>query len=103
VFTVAETESFTRLWPDYWTEDEFGEFVAWLAAHPEAGPVIPGSGGCRKVRWKLAGAGKRSGVRIIHYNRLEDGTIWLLTIYAKNQRETIAPAILRTIQETIDG
>lgn len=103
MFTVAETELFSRLWPDYWTEEEFGEFTAWLAGHPEAGPVIPKSGGCRKVRWALAGAGKRSGVRVIYYNRLQDGTIWLLTMYAKNERDSLAPEILRTIQETIDG
>jgi len=56
VYTVIETPSFTRLWPDYWTEDERGEFVAWLALHPEAGDVIKGSGGCRKVRWSRAPA-----------------------------------------------
>ncbi len=103
MFTVFETEQFTGLWPDYWTEDERAEFVTWLAANPEAGPVIPRSGGCRKVRWRLAGAGKRSGVRIIYYNRLQNGVIWLLTMYAKNQRDTIAPEVLRAIKEAIDG
>ena len=42
--TVIETPTFTRLWPDYWTEDERGEFVAWLALHPEVGDVIKSSG-----------------------------------------------------------
>lgn len=41
-----------------WSEEERGAFCAWLAAHPEAGEVIPGSGGCRKVRWRRQGAGK---------------------------------------------
>jgi hypothetical protein len=49
MFTVIETPSFTRLWPDYWDEDERGEFVTWLAGDPEAGDVIRESGGCRKV------------------------------------------------------
>jgi len=39
MLTVAETPSFTRLWSDYWTEDEHGEFCAWIAANPEAGDV----------------------------------------------------------------
>jgi hypothetical protein len=43
MFTVIETPFFTRLVSDYWTEDERGAFAAWLAAHPEAGDVVPGS------------------------------------------------------------
>jgi len=52
--------------------------VVWLVANPEAGDVIPRSGGCRKVRWNRPGMGKRGGVRVIHYNRLADGVIYLL-------------------------
>jgi len=63
MFTLIETPTFTRQWPDYWGEDELGEFTAWLALNPETGAVIPGSGGCRKVRWKRPGTGKRAGVR----------------------------------------
>ena len=103
MFTVIDTPTFSRLWPDYWTEEERGEFVAWLVEHPEAGKVIKASGGCRKVRWAREGTGKRGGVRVIHYNRLADGVIYLLLIYAKGAQETIAPAILKKIRETIDG
>ena len=70
MYTIIETPTFTRLWPDYWTEEERGEFVAWLALHPEVGDVIKGSGGCRKVRWSRPGTGKRGGVRVIYFNRL---------------------------------
>jgi hypothetical protein len=48
VYTIIETPTFTRLWPDYWTEDERGEFVAWLALHPEVGDVVKSSGGVSK-------------------------------------------------------
>lgn len=101
--TVIETPVFTRLWPDYWNEDERGEFVAWLAINPEAGDVIRGSGGCRKVRWKRSGAGKRGGVRVIHYNQLEKGTIYLLLIYAKNVRDKIDSRTLDRIRRAIYG
>lgn len=50
MLTVVETPTFSRLAADYWSEDERAEFVTWIAHHPEAGNVIPGSGGCRKVR-----------------------------------------------------
>ena len=103
LFTVVETPTFTRLWPDYWDEDERGEFVAWLVENAEAGTVIPGSGGCRKVRWKRAGAGKRGGVRVIHYNRLADGAIYLLLIYSKGVRDDIDLATLNRIRRTLDG
>jgi hypothetical protein len=103
VFTIIETPTFTRLWPDYWTEEERGEFVAWLAANPEAGDVVRGSGGCRKVRWSRRGTGKSAGVRVIYFNRLSNGEIWLLTMYAKSARDTVPAGILKKIRETIDG
>jgi len=78
VLTIAETEIFSALWPDYWTAEEFGEFCAWLALNPDAGDdVIKGSGGCRKVRWSLAGRGKRGGARVIYLKRLAERKIWL--------------------------
>lgn len=103
MYTIAETPVFTRYVADYWSEAERGEFCAWLANNPFAGDVIPGSGGCRKVRAALAGQGKRGGVRVIYYNLLEDGTIWLLTIYGKGARENIPAHILRAIKEAIDA
>jgi RelE toxin of RelE / RelB toxin-antitoxin system len=103
VLTIAETEIFSALWPDYWTDEEFGEFCLWLALNPDAGDVIAGSGGCRKVRWSVAGRGKRGGVRVIYFKRLAERRIWLLVIYAKNVRATIGGDQLRVIRETIDG
>ena len=48
MLTVIETPTFSRLAADYWTEDERGAFAAFIASHPEAGNVVPGSGGCAK-------------------------------------------------------
>jgi len=100
---VIETPIFSRLWPDYWDEDERGEFVTWLVANPEAGIVIRGSGGCRKVRWSRPGSGKRGGVRVIHYNRLEDGLIYLLLIYAKNVRDNVDAETLNRIRSALNA
>lgn len=75
MYTVVETPTFSRLVPDYWSEDERGEFAAWIAANPNVGDVIPRSGGVRKVRWSRSGIGKRGGVRVIYYNRLARGEI----------------------------
>lgn len=57
MFTVIETPTFSADAKEIWDEDERGAFCAWLALNPDAGDVIPGSGGCRKVRWARAGMG----------------------------------------------
>lgn len=103
MFTVIETPTFSKLCPDYWTEEERGAFAAWIAAHPESGDVIPASGGCRKVRWSRVGMGKRGGVRVIHYNQLADGRIYLLLIYAKGVQDNIAPQVLLKIKEALNA
>lgn len=103
MLTVIETPTFSRLAADYWTEDERGEFVVWIAQNPEAGDVIPGSGGCRKLRWARKGMGRRGGVRVIYFTRLANGEIWLLLIYAKSAKENIPTHILKQIRKEIEG
>lgn len=102
MYTVVETPLFQRLADEYWTEEERSSFISFIAAHPEAGDVVPGSGGVRKVRWSLAGRGKRGGVRIIYFNRLSAGEIWLLVLYAKSEAENIPAHVLRQIKEEIE-
>ena len=103
MLTFVETRLFTRIVGDYLSNSEYARVQEALAADPEAGPVIPGSGGVRKLRWGQPGRGKRGGVRIIYYVKREDGVTWLQTIYAKNQASDIAPDVLRRIKEEIDG
>lgn len=70
MYTVAETTIFTSDAKSIWSEGERGEFCVWIAQNPLSGDVVPGSGGCRKVRWARAGMGKRGGVRVIYFNQL---------------------------------
>lgn len=97
VLTIIESPLFSKLWPDYWSEEERGEFAAFIACNPEAGDIVPGTGGCRKIRWTRAGFGKRSGVRVIYTVRLSGGALVLLVIYAKSVRENIPADVLRQI------
>ena len=99
MLTVIESPLFSKLWPDYWSEEERGEFSAFIANDPEAGDVVPGSGGCRKIRWSRAGSGKRSGVRVIYTARLARGAVVLLVIYAKSAKDNIPAHVLRKIAE----
>ncbi|HWS11540.1 MAG TPA: hypothetical protein VN279_01985 [Rhodocyclaceae bacterium] len=102
MFTVVETPTFSRLAEEYWDDEDRNGFVGFIAANPDAGDIVPGSGGLRKVRWGRAGRGKRGGVRVIYFNRLDDGEIWLLLIYGKSVKDNIPPHVLRTIKEEIE-
>jgi hypothetical protein len=83
-------------------DDEYLELQAALAQDPEAGAIIPGSGGIRKLRWSLPGRGKRGGLRVIYYLRSRQGVIWMLTLYSKNVAEDIPAHILRRIRQEIE-
>lgn len=80
-----------------------GSLVQGRPSHIIPSRCAGGSGGCRKVRWSRPGSGKRGGVRVIHYNRLADGVIYLLLIYAKNVRDDIDAKTLSKVRRTIDG
>jgi|SRR5579871_5031728 len=103
MLTFIETKLFTRLVGEYLSDDEYAALQWSLAGHPSAGDIVKGTGGVRKIRWGVAGRGKRGGVRVIYYARTRQGEIWMLTIYAKNVAENIAPHVLRQIREEIDG
>ena len=103
VLTFVETKLFTQLVQQYLSDDEYAALQAAIVVNPEAGDVIRGSGGVRKLRWGLAGRGKRGGVRVIYYLRLRQGHVWMLTLYAKNEAETIPASVLRKIKEKLDG
>jgi mRNA-degrading endonuclease RelE of RelBE toxin-antitoxin system len=96
-----ETSRFTKLIYSYLTDDEYVGLQGFMFMNPEAGDVVPGSGGVRKLRWAATGRGKRGGVRIIYYFKKRDSEIWMLTVYGKNQVENIPAHILRLIVEEI--
>ena len=99
MFSFIELPSFDAVRDKYLDDDEFAEFQWYLAGQPDAGDVIPGSGGCRKVRWALAGRGKRGGARVIYFLLLASGQIVLVTMYGKNVRENVDPALLKRLKE----
>ena len=103
MYSFGETHLFTKLVEEYLTDDEYAGLQAALMAHPEAGAIIRGSGGVRKMRWAGSGRGKRGGIRVIYYLRSTQGEIWMLTLYAKNEAENIPGHVLKTIKEELDG
>ena len=90
--TVVETPFFLRKAAGLLADSERSELVTFLGANPEAGDVIPETGGVRKVRWAASGRGKRGGVRVIYYFHNEAIPLFLLTVYAKNQKANLSMA-----------
>lgn len=101
MYTVIETAVFQRYADEIWSAAERQEFIVWLANNPLSGDVIPGTGGLRKIRWGRSGMGKRGGARVIYYNLLNDGEIWLLIAYTKAKFDTLPTAFLNQLREEI--
>jgi hypothetical protein len=88
--TVAETAVFMRQAADVWTDEERAAFVDFIARNPEAGDVIPETGGVRKVRWSRQGSGKRGGVRVIYFYYRADVPLYLLMVRKGPARGSVA-------------
>ncbi|MEO7478680.1 MAG: transcriptional regulator [Lysobacteraceae bacterium] len=99
MYEFIESSVFARHVYDYLAEEEYTDMQWHLSNHPEAGDLIPGSGGCRKLRWGISGKGKRGGVRVIYYGQATQGVIWLLTIYAKTRQENLPPHVIRMLKQ----
>jgi hypothetical protein len=82
-------------------EEERDELVNYLAYHPTAGAIIAGSGGVRKLRWGLEGRGKRGGARVIYFFHDLDMPLYLLTVYAKNERENLDQSDINTMRKLV--
>ena len=99
---IVETSVFTRRIVALLTDDEYRKLQVVLANRPNAGAVIAGSGGLRKIRWTIEGRGKRGGVRVIYYWAVAQERIVMLFVYAKNERADLSTdqlGILRKIVE----
>lgn len=103
MWTVVETPLFVRYASEVWDDEQRENFVEWIAEHPEAGDVIPGTGGLRKIRWSRAGMGKRSGSRVIYFLRNDQGEIVLVMVYAKAKFDNVPNDFLKSLKELIDG
>jgi RelE toxin of RelEB toxin-antitoxin system len=101
MLTIIETPTFQKRSRTFWNIGEYEEFIAYIAFHPEAGSVVPGTGGVRKLRWQGSGKGKRGGTRVIYFcSRRRE--LWLLTLYPKHQRETMSAKELMEFRKAVD-
>ena len=102
MFTFIESAAFERLCALYLDDDEYAELQQFMMETPEAGQVVPGSGGVRKLRWKRQGMGKRGGLRVIYYLRYRPNEIWMLALYAKAKQKNVPGHILKQLKEAFE-
>ena len=98
---LIETPIFSKQVDAAWSDEEYRAFQLHLILRPDAGALIPASGGLRKVRWQMPGRGKRGGARVIYYWQDAARRIYLLFLYPKNVRSNLSAAELRTLRKLV--
>lgn len=63
--------------------------------------MVSETGGVRKIRWSRQGAGKRGGVRVVYFNRLADGEVWLLLIRRKSVKDNVPAELLKLLKQEV--
>ena len=96
-----ELPAFERHRQDYLSDDSFRELQWMLMTNPEAGDMIEGTGGLRKIRFKDAkrNKGKRGGLRVIYYWWQKGTQFWLFTIYNKDEMDDLTPDQKKLLKE----
>lgn len=100
---IIETPIFTRRIQTAITDEEYRLLQARLVQKPDAGQIIPGSGGLRKLRWSGSGRGKRGGIRVIYYWFVSPEVILMLFAYPKNEQDDLTPDQLKQLKKVVEG
>ncbi|MCB9782096.1 MAG: type II toxin-antitoxin system RelE/ParE family toxin [Candidatus Omnitrophica bacterium] len=101
MITVAETSTFQRKAREILSKEEYENLIEFLAKNPTAGVLVKGGGGIRKLRWASGGKGKRGGSRVIYFHHSQNMPLYLLTIYAKNEKVDLSPKDLKEISTIV--
>ncbi|MGC3956977.1 MAG: type II toxin-antitoxin system RelE/ParE family toxin [Verrucomicrobiota bacterium] len=96
-----ETPTFTRRVQEYMGDEEYAEMQAFLSHRPDAGSIIRGTGGMRKLRWAGSGRGKRGGLRVIYYWWVAKDRISLLLAYPKNEQDDLTTEQVKLLKNQL--
>lgn len=102
MFVFIESAAFDRVRGRYLDDDEYGVLQQFMMQNPEAGAIVRGSGGVRKLRWRRDGAGKRGGLRVIYFVRYQPNEFWMLALYANASQENAPAHILKRLKEAFE-
>jgi mRNA-degrading endonuclease RelE of RelBE toxin-antitoxin system len=103
MLSVVQLSAFTRRLKRRLSDEAYRKLEDRLARDPEAGALIPGAGGIRKIRWADEHRGKRGGVRVVYYHRAASGRIYMLDLYAKNEKDDLTQAEWNALARMLDG
>jgi hypothetical protein len=101
--TVAETKAFSEDIDAMLSPDERDVVLVDLAANPDGGDLIQGTGGLRKRRVALAGRGKRGGARVITLSLGDHRPVYAVFVYAKNEREDLSPDQRKALRRLVEA
>ena len=99
MFAFIESPAFERVRTVYLDDDEYADLQQFMMRNPEAGNIVRGSGGVRKLRWRRQGGGKRGGLRVIYFVCYQPNEFWMLALYAKARQENVPAHILKQLKE----
>jgi mRNA-degrading endonuclease RelE of RelBE toxin-antitoxin system len=99
----VEAPAFTRHVHEYLSDEEYAALQQFLATNPEAGTVMPGTGGFRKLRWgdERRGKGRRGGLRVIYYLLSRNEQVWLFTLFGKDEAADLTASEKRQLRAAI--
>ncbi len=95
------TKTFERAIHKLMSKNQRMEMEAAIVANPRGAPLIRDTGGIRKLRWAGSGRGKRGGMRVIYFYHAGPEAIYLLTAYAKADREDLSPADKKVLSQLV--
>jgi len=101
-FGFTETERFVRRAEKLLGAEILSELQLYLCKYAEDGVIIPASNGIRKIRWAASGRGKRGDARVIYYFANAAGRIFLLDVYAKNEKENLTTVDVKDLKEAVE-
>jgi mRNA-degrading endonuclease RelE of RelBE toxin-antitoxin system len=99
---IIETSVFSRQIDRLLSPGSYRELQNNLVDDPKRGPVIPGTGGLRKLRWQIGGRGKSGGIRVIYYWVVDRHTILMLLAYPKSAQDDLTPAQKRRLKQLVE-
>ena len=102
IMVIVETAVFTKQVRKLLSDEEYQRMQFELINRPNAGAIIRGSGGLRKIRWSAKGRGKRGGSRIIYYWAVSEEQILMLLIYPKNVQDDLSSEQLTTLRNIVE-